>query len=224
MTTPNFNEAINKLIDAKLLELNTSMPAEVVSYDYDKNLAVVKPVIKRKYKGESEPVELPTISNVPVMFPRLGPAHLRLPVKPKQTGELFFNQRSIDKWLSEGGIVDPLDGRRHDLSDAVFYPGLATNKDPMQSSAASDSIELKLNGSYFEILNSGKFKVTNGTEELFDLLVQLMGEMISEMEEQGTKDFTNTVFGPMQPINSAAYTGLKTKYQTLKTKLESLKG
>src|SRR5690606_6809710 len=135
---------------------------------------------------------LPTISNVQVAFPMLGKAHLRLPIEPKMTGNLIFSERSIDGWQISGGKIDPLDPRKHSLSDAVFYPGLRPDNDRMESSAAQDSLELKLKDSYVEILANGKFKITNGTEELFDLLVQIMGKMITEMTEQGENDFTNT--------------------------------
>jgi hypothetical protein len=222
--TPTLIQTLQSVIDASLCELHTALPCEIVSYDYAKNLAVVQPVLKRKYKNEDEAVELPTISNVPVSFQRMGPAHLRLPIKPGQTGQLVFNERSIDGWLVSGGKIDPQDPRKHSLSDAVFYPGLNPSNKPMESSAAEDSVELKLNGAHVEILSSGKFKITNGTEEAFDLLVQILGKVIEEMTEQGENDFTNTIFGPLQPINFAKYTALKGDYEELKTKMETLKG
>lgn len=222
--TPTLIEVMDAVINRHLCELHTSMPCEIVKYDYDTNLAEVQPSLKRKYKGEESAVKLPIITNVPVAFPRMGNGHLRIPITPGDTGQLVFNERSIDGWNQSGGIIDPLNPRKHALSDAVFYPGLNPQNKPMESSAGQDSLELKLNDSYFEILGSGKFKITNGTEELFDLLVQLLGEIIDEMNEQGTEDFTNTIFGPQQPVNFAKYTALKTKYETLKTKMESLKG
>lgn len=223
-TTPKLVDAINELISSRLSDLNVALPAQIVSYDYDKNLAVIKPTIKRKYKGEAESVELPTISNVPVCFPRMGDGHLRFPVNKGDTGQAVFNQRSIDLWQVQGGIIDPEDPRRHSLSDAVFYPGLNPNNKKIKSSAAPDSVELKLKESYIEILGSGKFKITNGTEELFDLLVQTLDAMVTEMTEQGEVDTTNTIFGALPPNNFAAYTQLKTAYQNLKAKMESLKG
>ena len=48
--------------------------------------------------------------------------------------------------------------------------------------------------------------------------------MITEMNNQGNLDFTNTIFGPLQPINFANYQELKTDYEELKTKMETLKG
>jgi hypothetical protein len=217
-------EMIDKVVERNLVETHTALPVEIVSYDHGTNLAVVQPVLKRKYKNESSPVKLPTIANVPVAFPRMGAGHLRFPVNVGDTGQLIVNERSIDGWQVSGGIIDPQDPRRNHLSDGVFYPGLNPNSKAMVSSAPSDSLELKLNGSHFEILGNGKFKITNGKEELFDLLVQLLEKVIEEMTEQGENDFTNTIFGPLQPVNFPAYNLKKVEYQELKTKLESLKG
>jgi len=222
--TPTLIETIDAIINRHLCEIHTALPCEIISYDHAKNLAIVQPVLKRKYKNELESVKLPTIANVPVAFPRMGAGHLRFPVNAGDTGQLIVNERSIDGWQVAGGIIDPLDPRKFSLSDVVFYPGLAPNSKAMVSSAASTSLELKLNGSHFEILGSGKFKISNGTEELFDLLVQFLTETIDEMDEQGNKDFTNTIFGAQKPINFAKYQALKVKYETLKTKMTSLKG
>lgn len=221
--TPTLIQTLQAVIDASLCELHTALPCEIVSYDYAKNLAVVQPVLKRKYKNEDEAVELPTISNVPVSFQRMGPAHLRLPIKPGQTGQLVFNERSIDGWLVSGGKIDPQDPRKHSLSDAVFYPGLNPTNKSMASSAAEDSVELKLNGAYLEILNNNKFKITNGSEELLDLVSKLADEVI-KIAANIQISTTNTTFGPMKWNDSAAYKPYEDAAKDIKAKVDILKG
>lgn len=222
--TPTMVETIQALIAAGISEIHTALPGKIVSYDYAKNLAVVQPTLKRKYVGEAEPIELPTISNVTVCFPRMGKGHLRIPVNVGDEGELIFQERSIDKWAVSGGMTHPQDSRKHSLSDATFWPGLNPNNNPIESTALATSLELKLKGSYIEILDNGKFKVKGNTEELFDLLVQTMTKMIDLTNELGVVDTTNTIFGPMQPNNFQAYVDLKVAFTQLKTKMESLKG
>lgn len=221
--TPTLIQTLQAIIDANLCELHTSMPAKIISYDHAKNLAVVQPVLKRKYKSENEAVLLPTISNVPIAFQRMGPAHLRLPIKPGQTGQLIFNERSIDGWLVSGGEIDPQDPRKHSLSDAVFYPGLVPNNDAIKSSAAQDSIELKLNNAYLEILNSNKFKITNGSEELLDLVSQL-AQVVIDIAANIQISTTNTTFGPMKWNDSAGYGAYESEAETIKGKVDTLKG
>jgi len=221
--TPTLIETMDAVVDRHLTEMHVALAVEVVSYDYDKNMVVVQPVLKRKYKNESSAVKLPTISNVPVAFQRMGKGHLRIPVSKGDTGQMIINERSLDGWLASGGIIDPNDTRKHALIDGVFYPGLNPNNNPISSSAAQSSLELKLKNSYFEILDNGKFKITNGTEELFDLVIQLADEVINIAANIQTST-TNTTFGPMKWNDSAGYSAYESAVDAIKTKLTSMKG
>ncbi len=175
--TLSMAETIQTLIDAKFLEVHTSAPAEIVSFNPANGFAVVQPLIKRKYKNEETPVKLPTISNVPVAFPRIGNARVRFPVSPGDEGKLSFCERSIDKWLTQGGSVDPNDSRKFSLSDAVFELGLTSQANILAFNGAADSLEIQFGTSFIEILKTGKFKISDGTNEIFALLVELMVEL-----------------------------------------------
>ena len=243
LKTPTLIETLQEVIEARICELHTSLPCEIVSYDHAKNLAVVQPLLKRKYKNEAEAVKLPIITNVPIAFQRMNDAHLRLPVKAGDTGHLIFNERSIDTWLVQGGAIDPNDPRKHSINDAVFYPGLNPNNKTMSSTAPSSSLELKYKTAYveiaengkiflknsssdvelasdgkitlknsggakYELLTSGKFKMTNGAEELFTELVQLVTDLIAAQTTLGAQFDAGTIANLNQRL----------------TKLTSLKG
>lgn len=208
VTTPKLSETIKALIESHLLEIHTALPAKILSYDYGKNLAVVQPLLKRKYRTETSSILLPTISNVPVAFPRMGNAWVRLPVNPGDEGKISFCERSIDKWLENGGAVDPDDPRKFSLSDAVFEPGLNSLKNLMVSPGAQDSLEINYNGSYFEILSNGKLKISNGTNELFEILVQLVTDLQTATDAAGFPFNADTI----------------AKFAALQVKLETLKG
>jgi len=213
-------------VEKALCDVNTAMPARVVSYNAGKNLAVVQPAFQRKYKSENSAINLPTISNVPVMFQRQGDAQLTFPVNAGDQGLLIFNQRSIDSWIDEGGEVDPQDSRKFALSDAVFLPGLHAQSSPLVRKGASTStelrykdtfLEIKENGnvilnikdqSFIEAYNDGKFKIRNSDEELFTILSELLQIL-------GTTT-TNTIFGPMRLNDHPAILDLKTRLDTLK--------
>jgi hypothetical protein len=45
-------------------------------------------------------------------------------VSPGDPCLLIFSDRSLDSWLDRGGEVDPIDLRRHHLSDAVAILGV----------------------------------------------------------------------------------------------------
>lgn len=67
---------------------------------------------------------LPLIQGCPIVYPSGGGAMLRGPLEVGSEGWLCIADRSLDAWISEGGPVDPVLSQYHDLSDAVFTPGL----------------------------------------------------------------------------------------------------
>lgn len=141
LSTPELEQVLRDAMEARLVELHTSLPAEVVEYDSEKQCATVRACIKRKYPDDRV-VELPVIQRVPVWHPRVGKAVIHLPVKPGAVGWLHFSERSIEVWLEKGGCQDPLDPRKHSLSDAVFYPGGYPFTDPA-TVGDDDAIEIR---------------------------------------------------------------------------------
>jgi len=67
---------------------------------------------------------LRVIRNVRVHYPGHKGVRARGPLKPGEVGWLKFADRSLDKWTQVGGPVDPGFSQYHDLTDAVFEPGL----------------------------------------------------------------------------------------------------
>lgn len=108
-------------------DLHTALPGKIVRYDASTQKADVQLLIKERYADESgatQARELPVIPAVPVQFPGAGGYRITFPVANNDTGLVVFSEASLDKWLVSGGTVDPSDDRRHDLTDAVFLPGL----------------------------------------------------------------------------------------------------
>lgn len=120
--TPTLEKIIQQAIDLAVTELRVSLPAVVERYDAQKQQADVQPAIMKKYVT-GQVVKLPLITNVPVAHPRSGSTIIHIPIKKGDLVQLVFSDRSLDRWLSEGGIVDPLEGRKHALSDAWAIPG-----------------------------------------------------------------------------------------------------
>ena len=117
-------EKIDFIIEQSLLRTRTFMVAECVSFDSERNTVSVQPLIQTKVRGDSEPINLPIIQNVPVAF--YGAGNVVITYKPEKgdTCELWINDRSIEQWKNKGGITDPQRARHHDMSDAVAYFGL----------------------------------------------------------------------------------------------------
>jgi len=120
-------ETLDGFVQRRLAEINVSIPGRVVSYDASKQSASVQPLIQRafiKEDGTRGVENLPIIQAVPIAFPGAGSYGFTFPLTKGDTVMLLFSQASIDRWRATGGLVDPLDDNRHDLSDAVAIPGL----------------------------------------------------------------------------------------------------
>lgn len=131
--TPTLAEVIRNAIEGRLVDLHTALPAQVISFDKDKQSVDVQPQIQRKFKN-GDIIDLPVIADVPLMFPRAGTAFISFPIREGDQVLLIFCERSIDRWVQDGGIVDPDDTRKHDLSDAIAIPGLYPFGDPVEVS------------------------------------------------------------------------------------------
>ena len=205
IATPTLSQVISDAIEARLIDVHTMLPGKFVKYDAATQKADVQPLIKRKFSNGTV-VELPVITDVTVLTYRTTEVFISLPIKAGDLCMLVFAERSIDRWLSEGGSVDPQDSRKFDLSDAVAYPGLYPHTMPVEADA--DNIVMKNGDSMLSILPDGKYKIENNSNELIDLLSQVV-DLLSTTT-------TNTLFGPMMLNDFAEFASLKTKIDTLK--------
>lgn len=136
MITPSNAQMLRAAIDAELVHRHTALPARVVDYDRASQSCSVQVVLKRAYmdeEGTRQTEELPVIPHVPVGFLGGGDYGITFELAAGVTGMLVFSEASMDKWLNEGSSTptDPLDDRRNNLTDAVFYPGMRSFADPV---------------------------------------------------------------------------------------------
>lgn len=126
--TPDLGSLLAATVAFTRGSIATAIPATVLAYNPTLQTVTAKPTISgRRHDVETDalvPFPLPAVANVPVIFPRGGGAGLTLPVTVGDTGILLICDRSLDEWKSTGAAENvPLDTRRHDLTDAVFFPG-----------------------------------------------------------------------------------------------------
>lgn len=116
-------EAIEHSIDTMLYKLRTGQPGIVIAFNAEQNTVQVQPCLQGKLRG-SPAAPLPPVLDVPVMF--YGAGDYVITHKPK-AGDVCFlmaSDRSLSRWKLSGGVVDPGERRRHDLTDSVAYFGL----------------------------------------------------------------------------------------------------
>lgn len=127
--TPGLPELLKMAADSATEDIFFCEPGKVEKYDDTTQKASVTPLLKRSYlleDGTKETYNLPTIDNVQVAFQRGGGFFITFPLKKGDLVLLLFCDRSIDKYKSSDGSkpIDPIDLRKHDISDAVAIPGV----------------------------------------------------------------------------------------------------
>lgn len=156
-TKPTATGNVSEAARGAVAGVNVALPATIVSYDDSEQRAVVKivPCRRRKTSSGGEECYRPDpVAGVPVLFPGAGDISLTWPLAQGDAGLLVFCDRSIDEWKSTSAAeTEPQDPRRHDLTDAVFIPGLRSFASPIPSAgvdgtaAVLRAAEIKLGSS-----------------------------------------------------------------------------
>lgn len=119
---------------------HTALPAEIVSYDAAKGLAVVQPKAKYK-KPNGETIDFPEVDGVPVLFPQNKDFSIAFPVKPGDNCLLIFADQSLDFWLYGKETDTEL---KHDLSNALAIPNINTTGNPdMMEACDEDAVVIR---------------------------------------------------------------------------------
>lgn len=170
--TRSFGEVMGRAIDSKLYDMRVCLPAEVMKYDPKKQSIDAQPLLKSIYRDKSV-LEMPPIFNIPVIFPRAGQAFIALPLKKGDSVTLIFSDRSLDKWKSVGGKVNPEDVRKHDLSDALALVGGYSFKQAVEIANDQDII-IKNQKLEIRVKPNGHLEILNQAYELVKVLSKML--------------------------------------------------
>ncbi len=146
---PQLEGVLDRIIQSALTKNYTARPARVDVYDAATQTVTVTPVLKEYTElddEEVEVIEIPQIENVPVAFPRAGDWFVSMPITAGDYVLLVFADRSLDVWRAKGGVVDPIDRRRHSVTDAVAIPGVYPDPDKLTHSGIDADMVLGQQG------------------------------------------------------------------------------
>lgn len=138
------DEVLNTLADRIKGEILVGFPVEVME-DSDGHTSHIQPLIKfvqRMPDGSQQVKDYPPIYDAPNNFPSGGGSTLTMPVKKKDTGYAFVMSRSIDAWHEKDGMQPQIDARMHDLSDAIYVPGLRATPRKLKN-VSTESAQLR---------------------------------------------------------------------------------
>lgn len=110
-----------------MFNTHVCLPAIVQNYDPEKRIVDVQPTIRERYIGQDGAIQYvayPLLINVPVVFPSAGDYIISLPISKGDECLVIFSDLAIDNWWLYGNVQNPIEQRRHDLSDGMAIFGI----------------------------------------------------------------------------------------------------
>ncbi|WP_397600523.1 Gp138 family membrane-puncturing spike protein [Silvanigrella sp.] len=227
MTTPSFSQVILDAIEKRIDGIHTAMPGIIKSYNEKLQKADIQPCFMEKVEDELLPVPipmpLPVIQAVPVIFPRTKLSFIHMPVDVGDYVLLLFNEKSIDSFSQIGGLVDPDDMRKHDLTDAVALPGfypflmpiVGIDKKALQITNSLSQIKLSPDGKIYFSTRGSVATETIAPEEplvLGKILIEFSNKLIDSLNnitESLQKNIGVGNFGAPVPASPSLIAELK---------------
>jgi hypothetical protein len=190
VTDPTLEEVLQEVLDIRLADVHTALPGKVIRYDAAKQVADVQPMVRSASETAEGAVTVrsyPALVSVPVAFLSGGGFHLSLPLAVGDTGLLVFSELPIDRWRASGQESHPADVRRHHVTSAVFFPGLAPRAraftDPNLS---ADAIFGKTGGAVVHLKPNGEVHLGAASASNFVALANLVDARITQLRSDIT--------------------------------------
>jgi len=203
--TPTLDQVISTMVERKLLDIHTSIPGIVESYNAEKKTCTVKPALKKTLLDGTE-LDHALLTDVPVGFYQTDSFIFSFPLKKGDTVNLIVSERSLDIWKVQGGVVNPKDPRKFNLSDAIAYPSIK----PVGKGMPVDTQHalIQHGSAFIKLSQDGKFAIGNGSNEVLSIL--------QELATACANIITNTQIGPQPPINAASFSVIANKIGGMK--------
>lgn len=160
MKASSLTEYAKRTFFEMMKDVATSIPGHVLAFDPATQLAQIQIGIVRKDVNGADFEPSPLIE-VPVYFMG-GDFSVEYQLDAGNEGFILFSQRCIDGWATTGGIANNPVMRFHDMSDAVFIPGIRSQPNVL-SDFENNGIRLrnKTGDHYVWLKNDGTIELKN---------------------------------------------------------------
>lgn len=209
-TAPTLAAVLRDMVEARVRGIYTATVGRVTYYNANDQTVSVELVmldpINVVNEGELEHVEHPVLPDVPIAWPRAGGFSIFMPPKKGDHVLLIFTHESIANWRTTGTKSPPGDIRRHNLSHAVAYLGIAPQTDLLKDPPAllMPEDEMVLNG-------PGVIRVGSKDDAKFVALAEYVDREIAKLSSFITESIvpflnahTHVGVGPGLPGTPAA--------------------
>lgn len=124
MKNDDIVSVFDSFFNSRAENMHTCLPGKIETFDPTTRKASVKPLVKIQTKNGSN-IDIPAISDVPVIFPSSANFSLLWNVKRGDGCLLLFAETGIGNFLNSAGqVVNADDLSRFSLTDAICLPGL----------------------------------------------------------------------------------------------------
>jgi hypothetical protein len=198
---PELEHVLRDIVRTAATRINVCMPAMVHAVHADQTVDI-QLLPKMLYTTATSPVDRAVCPNVPVSMPMGANWAITVPVAVGDLGLAIFSDRSIDAFIdSDGsGTYDPQDTRMHDISDAIFQPGLPTSQ--QQTNEGGDLV-VRNGESQVRVKPDGKVQIMNGEQELLSLLDSTLAALGGLANIMATQYQILGLVGPEFPMASS---------------------
>ena len=165
--TASENQIYENLINEAMFRTRCCIPCIIQSYNSENNTVECQPAVRERIINEDgtiQYVQLPLLINVPVVFPGSANFDIKFPLSKNDECLVFFSDLSIDNFWQKGSVQNPVEVRRHDLSDGMAIPCMISM--PKREEATKASIEVDDKGNLTFNCKSGSFT----SEELYKIV------------------------------------------------------
>ena len=205
MKTSSLTEYAKRTFYEMMKDVATSIPGHVLAFDPETQLAQIQIGIVRKDVNGVEFTPSPLIE-VLVNFVG-GDFSVEHQLDIGNEGFIFFSQRCIDGWATTGGVANNPVMRFHDMSDAVFFPGIRSQPNVL-SDFKNNGIRLrnKTGAHCVWLKNDGTIETTNDnftqTINPDGSMTETNGSYTKTVATDGTVNINGFVINPDGSANS----------------------
>ena len=122
------------------------LPGIIEKVNFQQVTCEVQPSIRMiqfDKKGNRNPVDLPILVDVPLVYPQGGFGVLTFPVKKGDECLVVFADRCIDAWWQNGGVQGQIEFRQHDLSDGFAFVGIRSQPRVLDPPPDPENVQLR---------------------------------------------------------------------------------
>lgn len=168
--------------------LRCCIPGVIQRYDPKTNTASIQPAIREEIVNEDNTVQymnLPILVNVPIIFPSCSIGSIKMLLKRGDECLVLFSDLSIDNFWKYANVQNPIEVRRHDLSDGIAIPCVLSQ--PNTKPFNGTGMEITSEDSKISITKDGiTFSDKNGT-----ITLEQMIKLLSHVHQDSTGKLTS---------------------------------